>query len=97
MYVCIPSTCVSSADFNFNKFIKLHLLYRLKVLSSPIQRGAEGEEIRRYLAYITTDKVVLVSGPHPPLRLPNVLIDGYLVNNNNNIFVYVGGSDVATS
>ena len=32
-------------------------VYRLLVLPAPIKRDGEGQEIRRYLAYITTDKV----------------------------------------
>ena len=30
---------------------------RLLVLPAPIKRDGEGQEVRRYLAYITTDKV----------------------------------------
>lgn len=38
----------------------IHSVYRLVVLPSPVKRDGEGQEIRRYLTYITTDKVYRV-------------------------------------
>ena len=34
------------------------------MLPAPVRRGSEGEELRRYVTYITEDKVGLLLLPH---------------------------------
>ena len=48
---------VRSQKINVDELILCLCSYRLLVLPAPIKRDGEGQEVRRYLAYITTDKV----------------------------------------